>query len=141
MKKEKKKSNQEIGEGIEELLARLRKEKGWSYAEVLQHLEDKTLTEKDIKKWEIGLKYPDLDMIYQLSGIYQIPSEEFVEAKNNSYEKGMASINMITIKWICYFLNVSLKVGAVIMVLLYIALFIFSLLFFTTMASQVKRAY
>lgn len=87
------------------------------------------------------VKYPDLDMIYQLSGIYQIPSEEFVEAKNNSYEKGMASINMITIKWICYFLNVSLKVGAVIVVLLYIALFIFSLLFFTTMASQVKRAY
>ena len=141
MKKEKKKSNQETGEGIEELLTRLKKEKGWGYAEVLQHLEDKTLTEKDIKKWEIGLKYPDLDMIYQLSAIYQIPSEEFVKAKNNSYEKGMLSINMITIKWICYFLNVSLKVGAVILVLLYIFLFAFSLFFFTTMASQVKRAY
>ena len=141
MKKEKKKSNQETGEGIEELLTRLRKEKGWGYAEVLQHLEDKTLTEKDIKKWEIGLKYPDLDMIYQLSGIYQIPSKEFVEAKNNSYSKGMLSINMITIKWICYFLNVSLKVGAVILVLLYVFLFAFSLYFFTMMASQVKRAY
>lgn len=141
MKKEKKNSNQEIGEGIEELLTRLRKEKGWSYAEVLQHLEDKTLTEKDIKKWEIGLKYPDLDMIYQLSAIYQIPSEEFVKAKNNSYAKGMLSINMITIKWICYFLNVSLKVGAVILVLLYVFLLAFSLFFFTTMASQVKRAY
>ena len=141
MKKEKKKSNQVTKEGIEELLTRLRKEKGWSYAEVLQHLEDKTLTEKDIKKWEIGLKYPDLDMIYQLCSIYQIPSEEFVEAKNNSYAKGMLSINMITIKLICYFLNVSLKVGAVILVLLYVFLFAFSLYFFTMMASQVKRAY
>ena len=45
MEKDKKNKN-EVGEGIEELLIRLRKEKKWSYAELLVHLKDKTLTEK-----------------------------------------------------------------------------------------------
>jgi len=140
MEKDKKNKN-EVGEGIEELLIRLRKEKKWSYAELLVHLKDKTLTEKDIRKWEIGLKYPDLDMVYQLSEVYRIPSEQLLQAKNNSYEKGMGSINKVTIKWICYFLDVSIKVGTVLAILLYIGLFIFALLFFTTAASQVRRAF
>ena len=139
MKKEKKKSNQETKEGIEELLTRLRKEKGWSYAEVLQHLEDKTLTEKDIKKWEIGLKYPDLDMIYQLCSIYQIPSEELVEAKNNSYVKGLGSVNMFLTKWICYLLNVSIKVGMVLLVLFYVIMLFLAFGTFAYIGTMVKK--
>ena len=140
MEKDKKNKN-EFGERIEELLIRLGKEKKWSYAELLVHLKDKTLTEKDIRKWEIGLKYPDLDMVYQLSEVYRIPSEQLLQAKNNSYEKCMGSINKVTIKWICYFLDVSIKVGTALAILLYIGLFIFALLFFTTAASQVRRAF
>ena len=123
--KEKKKEKKEVGEGIEELLIRLRNEKGWSRIELMSHLSNKTIAEKDIKKWEYGLEYPDLDMIYELSAIYQIPSEQFVQAKNNSYVKGLGSVNMFLTKWICYLLNVSIKVGIVLLVLFYvIALFI-----------------
>ena len=63
-----------VGEGIEELLIRLRNEKGWSRVELISHLSNKTIKEKDIRKWELGLEYPDLDMIYELSEIYQVPS-------------------------------------------------------------------
>lgn len=129
----------ERGEVLEELLTRLRKEKNWTYADILTHLRDKSLKEKDIKKWEIGLKYPELEMIYQLSEIYEVSSQEFVTAKNNSYERGMASLNVTTIKWICYFLNVSWRVGMVLLVLLYVILLGGSLMFFVTMASMVKK--
>ena len=129
----------ERGEVLDELLTRLRKEKNWTYADILTHLRDKSLKEKDIKKWEIGLKYPELEMIYQLSEIYEVSSQEFVTAKNNSYERGMASLNVTTIKWICYFLNVSWRVGMVLLVLLYVILLGGSLMFFVTMASMVKK--
>ena len=67
MEQIKKKEKKEVGEGIEELLIRLRNEKGWSRVELLSHLSNKTIKEKDIRKWELGLEYPDLDMIYELS--------------------------------------------------------------------------
>ena len=72
------------GTQIEELLRLLRLNKNWTYWQLVEKLEDDRLTEKDVKKWEYGLKYPDLDMIYKLSELYQIPSEELIQAKNNS---------------------------------------------------------
>ena len=71
-----------------------------------------------IKKWEYGLEYPDLDIIYKLSEIYSIPSENFVIAKNNSFKEGYETIHMEIIKRICYVTGISLKVG-------YIALYVF----------------
>ena len=134
-----KKKRKEIGECLEELLVRLRKEKGWTHMEVASKLKNKAITEKDIKKWEIGLKYPDLDMIYELSELYQVSSAEIIQAKNNSYEKGMASINMYTIKWICYILNVSIYVGGVLLVVFYVLAFAFAIWFLVTMAGQVDK--
>ena len=138
--KEKRRKKEEIGEGIEELLTRLRKENGWTYADILMKLPDKTLTEKDIKKWEIGLKYPDLDMIYELSALYQVSAAEFIQAKSNSFEKGLASVHITIAKWICYFLNVSIHAGIVLMVIFYVFMFIFSLWFFVTMLSTVDKS-
>lgn len=125
--------------GIEELLVELRQKSGLSRIELLEKLDNSNLSEKDIKKWEIGLKYPDLDTIYKLSEIYRVPSTEFVTAKNVSYEKGLAGINKKIIRWFVYTLNVSFYVGAILTILVYIFTFIFALWFFVTVASQVKR--
>lgn len=133
------KRKKEIGEGIEDLLIRLRTEKNWTYADVLMNINNKTLKEQDIKKWEVGLKYPDLDTIYELSELYQISADKIIQAKNNSFEKGLNSVNMILAKWICYFLNVSLHIGIVLMIVFYIFMFIFSLLFFSNKLSMVKK--
>ena len=138
--KEKRRKKEEIGEGIEELLTRLRKENGWTYADILMKLPDKTLKEKDIKKWEIGLKYPDLDMIYELSALYQVSSAEFIQAKSNSFEKGLTSVHMTITKWICYFLNISIHAGIVLLIIFYVFMSIFSLWFFVTMLSTVDKS-
>ena len=134
-----KKQKKEVGEGIEELLIRLRNEKGWSRIELLSHLSSKTIKEKDIRKWELGLEYPDLDMIYELSAVYQVPSEKFIEAKNNSYVKGLGSINMFLTKWICYLLNVSIKVGMVLLVLFYVIMLFLAFGTFAYIGTFVKK--
>ena len=134
-----KRKKEEVGKGIEELLKELRNKKGWSIIEVVQNLNAKDITEKDVKKWEIGLEYPDLDMVYKLSELYQIPSEELIQAKNNSYQKGMAGINANFIKWICYVLNVSFYTGMVLLIIIYIILLVGSLLFFTFILGTVDK--
>ena len=88
---------------------------------------------------EIGLDYPDLDIIYKLSEIYKVPSEEFILAKNNSYEKGLGGMNKKVIRWFVYTLNVSFYAGVVLTVILYIVTFILALWFFMTAASQAKN--
>lgn len=123
--------------GIEDLLIELRKKEGLTIVELLEKLNDSNLKEKDIKNWEIGLKYPDLDTIYKLSEIYKVPSTEFVLAKNNSYEKGLAGINKKIIRWIAYTLNVSFYIGTVITVLIYICALVFAFMFFLSMAYSV----
>ena len=78
-------------------------------------------------------------MIYKLSEIYEVPSQEFIQAKNNSFEKGLAGINANFIKWICYLLNVSFYTGVVITIILYVVVLIVAFLFFITMASNVRK--
>ena len=122
--------------GIEDLLIELRKKEGLTIVELLEKINDSNLKEKDIKNWEIGLNYPDLDTIYKLSEIYKVPSTEFVQAKNNSYEK-VAGVNKKIIRWIAYTLNVSFYVGTVITVLIYVGALTFAFMFFLSMAYSV----
>ena len=97
---------------IEELLADLRNEKNWTYMHIVEKLQELGITtdEKQVKKWEIGLEYPELDIIYKLSELYMVPSQTFIIAKSNSYEKGLASVHMMFIKWFCYVTGFSIKV-------------------------------
>lgn len=125
--------------GIEELLVDLRIKNGLSRIELVYKLNDSKVTEKKIKRWEIGLEYPDLDIIYKLSEVYKVPSEEFLIAKNNSYEKGLGRINKKVIRWFVYTLNVSFYIGVVLTIILYILTFILALWFFVTAASQAKN--
>ena len=117
---------------IEQLLRDLRQEKEWSYWNVVDELTRKgiILNEKTIKKWEYGLEYPDLDIIYKLSEIYLVPSENFVIAKNNSFKEGYETIHMELIKRICYIAGISLKVGYIAMYVFIGLALIWALLFF-----------
>lgn len=110
----KKKSFENEPMTIERLLREAREKNNWNYLEVMEKLDDKNITDKDIKKWEYGLKYPDLDTIYKLSELYQIPSEEIVQAKTNSYTEGLLSVHKYFINFICYILNLSVKTALII---------------------------
>lgn len=117
---------------LEQLLKDLREEKQWTYMHVVQELNQIGLIvdEKKMKKWEIGLEYPELDEIYKLSELYFIPSEDFVTAKTNSYQEGLESIHATLIKWICYLTGISLKVGYIFFYLVIIVGTIGALWFF-----------
>ncbi len=117
---------------IEQLLRDLRQEKEWSYWNVVDELTRKgiILNETTIKKWEYGLEYPDLDIIYKLSEIYSVPSQDFVMAKNNSFKEGYETIHMELIKRICYITGISLKVGYIAMYVFIGLALIWALLFF-----------
>lgn len=98
---------------IEELLTELREKKQWNYMNIVEELNKVGINvdEKKVKKWEYGLEYPDLDTIYKLSEIYFIASEIFVNAKSNSYKKGLESVHVRFIKWFCFLTGISLKIG------------------------------
>lgn len=102
---------QKIKKGIEKTLIELRNKKGWTRLELLERLSNREMTEKDIKKWESGLAYPDTDMLYELSEIYMVPCEVLITAKSYSYEQAMESFSSLLIRYICYFTGISLEIG------------------------------
>ena len=94
------------------------------------------IKEETVKKWEYGLEYPDLDMIYRLADIYGIPSEDFIIAKNNSFKEGFESIHMFFIKNICYATGVSLKIGYITMYVIIGLALLGALMFFIGKCSE-----
>ena len=70
---------------LEVILQNERLKRGWSYEHVAEKLALSNVTAKDVKKWEYSFEYPDLNTIYKISELYQIPSEILVQAKSNGY--------------------------------------------------------
>ena len=122
---------------LEELLFDLRKEKNWSYINVIYELNkfEVFVDEKMLKKWELGLEYPDTDVLYKFSEIYYFPVENFIMAKNNSYTEGMNSIHKTFIKWFCYFTGLSFKVGYVTFLIIIYGALIVAFLYFIEMCN------
>ena len=126
---------------IEVLLRELREKKGWTQIKLIEELNKVGVVVdlKKVKKWEVGLEYPDLDTIYKLSELYYVPSENFIVAKNNSYEEGYNSIHMTFIKWFCYITGFTLKVGYVFFYFVLTAGLIISFLFFVNNLKLVDK--
>lgn len=124
---------------IEQLLKDLREEKEWTYFHVVEKLQDLGLSvdDKKVKKWELGLEYPEISEIYKLSELYFVASENFVMAKSNSYKEGLDSIHATLIKWICYFTGVSLKIGYIGFYVVLGILLIGSLMYFVDCVNMV----
>ncbi len=122
---------------LEELLIDLRKERNWTQINVIQELNNLGVfvDEKIIRKWELGLEYPDNNTLYKFSELYFFPVENLIMAKNNSYSEGMNSIHKTFIKWFCYFTGLSFKLCyAAFFVILYGALII-SFMYFINMCN------
>ncbi len=104
---------------IEEFLKRLRESKKWTYNDVAYNLNDTNILTEDIKKMESGLEYPDWDVMYKLSELYKVPVEEFVKAKEYSYEKLKKSFSVTLIKWMNYLFGISFKISFILVVIFY----------------------
>ena len=103
---------------IEILLANERKKKNQDYFDLAKKINDTNINEKTVKKWEYGLLYPNLETIYKLSDIYDIPSEELIQARNNSLNYGYKNIRFKFIDWLCYIANFSIITSIIINFLL-----------------------
>ena len=82
---------------LEEVLLELRTKNNWTYLNIMDKLNEKGkyVEEKIIKKWEIGLIYPTTDELYLLSEIYMYQVTNLIQAKTNSYKKGMDAMEEI----------------------------------------------
>lgn len=106
-----------------ELMQKLREEKNFTEAEVVEKLGITEITEKNIKKWERDLEFPDLNTIYKISELYFIPSEELIKSKEDTLKSGVNGINKRFIRWLSMLLGISMY-GTIILcrIILYIAL-------------------
>ena len=104
MKKKKKEKSSDFGEW----LYTLRKAKGYSEIDLMEIINDAHITEKNIKKWERDLEYPDLDMIYKLSEIYHIPAAEMLHIKEQTLKEGIEGVHKWVIRWISYLIGFSI---------------------------------
>ena len=123
---------------LEELLFDLRKDKDWSILNVVQELTalNVIVDEKTVRKWEAGLEYPDTDMLYKFSELYSFPIENFIVAKNNSFQVGYNSIHKTFIKWFCYFTGFSLTFGYVFSYVLIYGALVLSFMFFVAKCNE-----
>lgn len=108
---------------LEVILQNERLKRGWNYKHLAEQLALPNVTEKDVKKWEYSFEYPDLNTIYKISELYQIPSEILVQAKSNGYAEGLHSVHKVFIRTICYIFNLPIKTMIIFSyILLYILL-------------------
>lgn len=65
-------------------------------------------SEKEIKLWLKEALYPDITTIYMLSEIFEIHPNDLLEAKQNMQEAGLNAVDMLTMRVICNFIDVSI---------------------------------
>jgi transcriptional regulator with XRE-family HTH domain len=66
------------------------------------------VSEKNVKFWEKDASYPDITMIYVLAEILEIHPNDLLLAKQYMYEVGLNSIDMLAMRVICNFIDVSI---------------------------------
>lgn len=126
---------------LEGVLKELREEKEWTYIQVVEELSKMGYftDEKQIKKWEIGIEYPDTDTLYKISELYLFPVNKLILAKNNSIKNGLDAIHVKLIKWICYFTGVSMTVSCIFVYITIGMALVWSLMFFVECVNMFMR--
>lgn len=103
-KKKREKNFKDFGEWLYEL----RKQSDFTEQQLAEKIDMINVQEINIKKWERDLEYPDLNIIYKLSEIYQISSTELLHSKEETLKYGIEGIHKYIIKWISLFMGISI---------------------------------
>lgn len=87
-----------------------RDKQGLSRLSLVERIIDKgyKVDEREVKHWEKDAAYPDITMIYVLAEILEIHPNDLLLAKQYMYEAGLNAIDMITMRVICNFIDVSI---------------------------------
>lgn len=91
----------------------LREKRGYTIEELAEKINMPNVTIKTIKKWEHDLEFPNLDTMYKLSEIYEVPSEVLMQVRTETLQEGLKGVHRTIIRFIGYILGISIY-GAVI---------------------------
>jgi len=119
----------------------IRMKKGYTIEELAEIIDMPSVTIKVIRKWEHDLEFPNLEQMYKLSEIYNIPSEMLMQLRNETLQNGVNQIHKELIRFIGYILGFSIY-GTIILsyVILFFA-FIWSLIYFVNACKDMETYY
>lgn len=86
----------------------LRCKKEYTIEELVQKIDMPNVTLKSVRKWEHDLEFPDLEKMYKLSEIYEIPIEELMQVRTQTLEEGLKGVHKTLIRLIGYILGFSI---------------------------------
>ncbi len=89
-------------------LRELRIKYDYTYEDIAQKISSGGIDAKKIKQWEYDLDFPNLDNIYKLSEIFNIPSAELLAYKQYSLDEGLKSVHVRIIRFISFMLGISI---------------------------------
>lgn len=118
----------------------LRCKEQYTIEELAEKINMETVTIKGIRKWEHDLEFPNLDQMYKLSEIYEVPIEELMQIRTQTLEEGLKGVHKIMIRFLGYLLGFSIYGTIIIGYTIIFATLIFSFLFFITAANRPTAA-
>lgn len=114
----------------------LRCKKEYTIEELAEKINMETVTIKGIRKWEHDLEFPNLDQMYKLSEIYEVPIEELMQVRTETLEEGLKGVHKMIIRLLGYLLGFSIYGTIIIGYTIIFVTLIFSFLFFITAANR-----
>ena len=94
-------------------LYNLREKRGYTIEELEEKINMPNITVKIIKKWEHDLEFPNLDIMYKLSEIYEVSIEVLMQVRTETLQEGLKGVHRTIIRFIGYVLGISIY-GAII---------------------------
>lgn len=115
----------------------LRCKKEYTVEELARIINMETVTIKAIRKWEHDLEFPNLDQMYKLSEIYQVPIEEIMQVRTQTLEEGLKGVHKTIIRFLGYLLGFSIYGTLIICYTIIFIALIYSFWFIITASQRV----
>lgn len=117
----------------------LRCKKEYTIEELARIINMETVTIKAIRKWEHDLEFPNLDQMYKLSEIYEVPIEEIMQVRTQTLEEGLKGVHKELIRLLSYVLGFSIYGMLIICYIIIFAAFIYAIWFFIDATKTVQQ--
>ena len=75
------------------IIKEARQKKKWRTVDLAWQINNPKITEKTVKDWEKGMKFPDLDMMYKLAEILELNPNELLRLRNKIQEDSYSKPN------------------------------------------------
>lgn len=117
----------------------LRCKKEYTIEELVQKMNMEKVNIKSIRKWEHDIEFPNLDQIYKLSEIYEVPAEELMQVRTQTLEEGLKGVHKELIRLLSYVLGFSIYGMLILCYIIIFVAFIYSILFFINATQTVRQ--